>query len=974
MAKPDLGIPERPAPRPRAGCRWGAVLALVALLVLLACGIAMFYFARIPTYTLPNVLIVDPPYGAELVSGRTVPVLSSARSADRITKQELWADGLLVYVASTTDPQGQRDFTATMLWTPKSGPHTLIARALDARGNMGTSSVVRVTVTEPASKEQPQNALQIAKAGDSLSSIGAENNVTPEAMQEANPDLSEQLAPGDWVNVPPGADEEGSNDDQLGGAVNDPGAAPLPGDLPVGPANPNPNFPGFGPPLLFWDTILPWRDTGLWPPAAPKLKVAPGPDCSAVLTWQDNSNSEKGFYLYRLIPGAPRFARMEPGFPANNANIALSYTDRGVFGHIEYYVVAFNAAGEAASRPVSVDIVEQNCMRNPIPQVLEVEAASLTVNGQPEEVYCYAALKGLRPFERIPEDQSRYLRQRRAGGWNIDEYYAGANKQVVPAPEAGQSFRVEVECWGARVTNEGGESFSLGRFDQSHLPAEWDGRALTGRGSSFTLVYHIRPWTMPEGGWQNVDTDWTMLPPSDFRQVVGIDQCITHTAGDAGSRFACALMEYPSQTANIWEWDGNPADIDGFRILENRSATGGEWVPIMDVGKDERMWFAPLPYQRTCGETRRYKVKTFVRDQDRTSPSSNEITRGGGECHLVLNFITLEVINTGKLDDGCTWVSLFNCRDDKTMEAYGAATFWTVDETTGEHTNQQILSVGGGHLEDRVTVRGTNSGSPMNLHPFKIHSNDRIEWKDIPLCHVGKNDITYYCEDRTEPNNNQMVLLSKLGGHLQGKVSLMDYDNVSGDDLWCDLDFDFHAPDVLNFDPQVDYGDWVEGDKGYGSCEVLIKVRWAHALGSRQVRAGENPLSPVRPEQADLEVTNVSRNSIGNVRVTLSNHGPDTLTNDPITLRLELIRTPTAEVPYPDASGSTERFVVTVPAYGQTTLDTGSVLDEEFEKRVTVTVSTFGNLADPDETNNTRCFWFMPGDWRFPLPYRHACR
>lgn len=971
MSNPNLGLPGRSAPGARGGCGWRVGILFVALLALLVCGIAIFFFTRGPTYTLPNVVIVEPPYGSELVTGQSVAVLSNARSADRITKQELWVDGLVVYVATTRDSQGQKEFVATLLWTPQAGQHTLVARALDARGNVGTSSVVRVNVVESTANRQSQSLLQVAQPGDTLDSIAKENGVTPDQLRQANPGVPDPPPPGEWVNIPPNNAQEGRNDDQPGGAVNDPGPVPLPPGADVGPANPS---PGFGPPLLL-------GMTGLYPPTPPELvSVVPNNDCTATLTWRDKSNNESGFYIYRADLGSPDFHKVGPQpLGQNDVRAALTYTDTHVFGMRDYNVAAFNGAGEAASRIVRVMI--PLCPQVGAVQMLEIEAESMSVSAQTEQAYCYIALEGQRPFERVPTEQSEYLHSTGQRGnssdWNIAAHYGGGNKRVIPAPANGQPLRVEVECWGARVTNEGGEAFSLGSFDQSHPPSEWDGRALTGRGRSFTVVYHIRPWSGPVGAGHYISYDASIPAPRDFRQLLGNYECVRHSPGDAGSLLGCALMEYPSQSVRIWEWDGDLAQIDGFRIFENRTdIVRGVWTPLADVAKDFRIWFAP--YQLPCGQTRYYRVAAYA--QDRESAKSNAIMKAGKDCELVMAIVTMGLIrtfffplDTGKreLDDGCNYEFPFGCKDDTTMETYGAATFWTLDAPSGQRGNRQTLSLMGGGLVENA-LRGPGLASSTEHSTVNIRSAKDIEWANLPLCHVSQDGSS--CEDGLSHGNNKMSFLMNLGDRLQGKVWLMDYDKMSGDDLWCDADFDFAAPSTP-FDGTVSRGDEVDGSKGYGPCRVGVGVKFIRMTASRLVRPGESVRSPSSPLQADLEVRNVVRNSLGNLRVTLYNHGPDGVSADPVEMSYSVTSLARNDPgPPPPPTGFREQVLLTVPAYSQVAFDTGLPLPTNLEEfQVRVTVNTIGQLTDANANNNSGCWRFL-GSASLPLPYERACR
>jgi LysM repeat protein len=930
MANPNLGLPGRTTPRARGGCRCGVLITLLALsLCALASFVGYLLLLRGPSYTLPSVVILEPTYGAELAAGQSVAVLSNAISADRIAKQELWVDGLLVYVASARDPHGQKEFVATLLWTPKAGDHTLIARATDGRGRVGTSDIVRVNVTQSAALP-PQNIIQIAQPGDTFGSIAEENGVTPEQLGQANPGLPDPPSPGEWVNVPPGINEPQGNDDQPGGDVNDPGAEPIPAGEDIGPANPNPGFRGFEPPLLSWGTVANIT------PVAPDLNVA-SENCTATLTWRDNSNNEAGFYIYRLNRGARGFSRIAT-VAANNAHTALRYEDRNLSGDYQYHVAAYNNAGESASRIVQVNIAGQNCLRNVGAQVLEVEAESLTAPGF-EEVYCYAALKGHRPFERVPAEPGEYLRWMSPrvphrpeflGEWNIGEHYGDDNKRIVNAPQGEQPFRVEVECWGARMTNEGGEAFSLGRFDQSHPSTEWDGRALTGRGDSFTLVYHIRPLS-GFGGAPNAPVDADIPAPFGLRLASDFNDCVAHSPGALGFRIACAMISYPDTAPLVWDWDGVPEQIDGFRVYVNRTAVGGTFVPLQDVEKNLRVGLDPTP--QLCGETWRYAVSAF--DLNAESPRSESIALGGGECNdLALVEVELVSIDPAWIDDG----SVLGVTDH-TAENYGRAWFWTL-------RGEQVAA------EEGASLIGPVRMSDVGLNGFIA----TYHWADLPLCHNAGDSTT--CLDPVGRNHNKLVFLVREGEGLGGKVVVWDEDLglvPSGDDIWCHEWFEFPAMSLdewARFDETTRVGG---RDTAYGMCFVEVRVRGLGLVGGSRVLPPGGGGPALSSKSANLQVANIQRNGLGNAQITLYNAGPDTLINDAVTLSFQVARVESG------AGGSPttifeheERALVTIPAFGQVTIDTGQVLLEGFENRVRVIVTAV-NFTDPDLNDNAGC-------------------
>ena len=90
------------------------------------------------------------------------------------------------------------------------------------------------------------------------------------------------------------------------------------------------------------------------PPAAPAdfAAVAQG-TASVRLTWADAASNEAGYRVERRAPGSPTWGTL-----ATLANGSAAYTDATVApgGTYDYRVVAFNAAGDAPSDAVTVDV------------------------------------------------------------------------------------------------------------------------------------------------------------------------------------------------------------------------------------------------------------------------------------------------------------------------------------------------------------------------------------------------------------------------------------------------------------------------------------------------------------------------------------------------------------------------------------------------------------------------------------------
>ena len=144
------------------------------------------------------------------------------------------------------------------------------------------------------------------------------------------------------------------------------------------------------------------------------------------------------------------------------------------------------------------------------------------------------------------------------------------------------------------------------------------------------------------------------------------------------------MVDNPDKAPLVWEWNGVPVQIDGYRIYLNRTPVGGAFVPFDDMPKDFRVWVAPV--QVPCGETWRYAVSAF--DLNAESRRSEFIGESGGECNdLALVEVELLSIDPVWINDG----SLFGITDH-TAENYGHASFsaytrWTDSRPKGSESD-----------------------------------------------------------------------------------------------------------------------------------------------------------------------------------------------------------------------------------------------------------------------------------------------
>ena len=111
-----------------------------------------------PDTVAPQASITSPSDGAAIDIG-TVPVTVDATDAVGVTSVEVSVDGTPVGI-DTTAPY-------SVDWNALAGPHTIVATARDAAGNVGTSSTVTVTATAPDTTP-PQTAITSPADGASL--------------------------------------------------------------------------------------------------------------------------------------------------------------------------------------------------------------------------------------------------------------------------------------------------------------------------------------------------------------------------------------------------------------------------------------------------------------------------------------------------------------------------------------------------------------------------------------------------------------------------------------------------------------------------------------------------------------------------------------------------------------------------------------------------------------------------------------
>jgi hypothetical protein len=216
---------------------------------------------------------------------------------------------------------------------------------------------------------------------------------------------------------------------------------------------------------------------------------------------------------------------------------------------------------------------------------VEVEALKFKVQETYLGVFCYAIMETYPP-QRLPAQG--YFETEDQVHWNIEDHFGGENAVVVPVMED-QPLDLSLECEAVRGLND---LVSLGEWEATHPPEDWDGQVIQASGmggEGFTVSYRINP----------VESD--LEAPAQLHSV----------------RW--------NQRENFhWIWDGDPEEIDGFRIYRDEVLVGS--VPSSVYLYPVDPWWVEPP----CGENYEYSVVAY-QDNAESRPSNN-LSYQGAVC------------------------------------------------------------------------------------------------------------------------------------------------------------------------------------------------------------------------------------------------------------------------------------------------------------------------------------------------------
>jgi LysM repeat protein len=750
----EMGLPVAPAPPtypplppypraytpPRRKGRFGwlffatpaAILLILGVLALLG---ALAYFLLRPSAPTPeslaraalaaagpDVTLQEPATGTQVNLGDAVMVFALARDEVGVTRTELWIDDQFVAQQDSPTPAGITPLSLVYSWAATTpGTQALLVRAFNSQGAMGMSPVVYVTVSdEPAA--EPATAQYLVQPGDTLTSVARYMSTTVPAIQQENPAISKTITPGQTIVVPVPT-------------VTPTVQAPVPGQ----PITPGQAITGVTP----GQPPAPPPGPSNAPLKAPNLVSATPKDCSVTLVWQDNSNNELGFLVYRGVSGAPGFTLLSKTEPAKSGTGSqVTYVDQVPRpDKYIYYVAAANASGQAASNLRVVTVSPTAACINPA-GFKQVTFQPLTFKSTDPahtslDLYVSIAASASR---RIPTAQGTGLPP---GDWSkYGQQAAPAPASVYLEPGAPVELMVLGNGWAGNQ-----QSKYLGYFRQSHPQNElvstkvWKGHGeepTTKKG--FDLTYRL--W-LENVAWGKGSTT-KIPPPTNLR--------LATSAAELNKMNMCkqlGICDPKATRALVWDWTGNPKTIDGYILYRFYSCPGKDAqiiAPEVVGGPNEQGKVVPA-WTVSAGCAARYQVSAFGPAGE--SPPSKPLDVVPVSAPITKVQVTFKTLTIKKaLAPGATgWISL------------RANQYFLVSVP---------LVLQSAYNLDKVTL---NQKQPNNVLPVNLGGGDSLL---LGFDVLDQGTVTYICK-------GQFILLPPAGndwGKLAGTHAVQDKDCV----------------------------------------------------------------------------------------------------------------------------------------------------------------------------------------------------
>ena len=608
-----MNTPNYPHPASRIPRRRARKLpVIVGIIGVLSCILALlfaagYFFLRPQEVAARTLVLINAPLnGDRLMVGQTTIIHATARDENNITRIELWVDGALVEVETSSLPGGISPFPILANWQPTSiGAHTLTVRAFNSQGARAHGSVT-VEAIEMLDRDGDGIADDVDACPDEASptrdGCPLADDRDNDGVADAEDACPDEAGWPDHDGCPTPGDSDGD------GVLDEEDACPEERGLPD-------------------DVGCPDRDGDGIPDHLDADPDEPGPAESGGAPDSDGDTISDEDDLAPAEPGPPGGGGAPPsGAPDSDGDGAADDVDPcpHEYGEPEdgYCPPPGAAPGPEGSGPIfDFESLVHIGSAVELPVNVEVEAYEFSVSGDYSNVWCYVRIADgeMQRYEFAPEGD-RF--------WDIGAALGGDNS-VHLATVFSEPLPIYVDCGADTIytyTEEGddehpgsggswGAVYDLGSYAYAHSSREWDGRELLANG--------IGP------GGETFQARYRICVPSceesDFQAPI-LDP-ITNAPGGA-----------PPFTLR-WRWDGTEEWITGFKLYIN-----GVFVDLIDPSARSLDISAYQPY---CGDLLELEMTAYTDLGDapgRESPRSNTQVWDGLTCPrtVMVTFLSLD--------------------------------------------------------------------------------------------------------------------------------------------------------------------------------------------------------------------------------------------------------------------------------------------------------------------------------------------
>ncbi|NMB53363.1 MAG: LysM peptidoglycan-binding domain-containing protein [Leptolinea sp.] len=599
----------------KSACLGLAVLLAVILGILILLLVGMQYLRQRQQqiqidYLPPSIQITSPQDGVSAPVGNYLSIVSAFtfEAQNPVKTVEWWLDGTRLESHPVQAEAGAlRAYDTFNLLIPSEGTHMLLARAINARGVIGTSD----PLTFQGSAGDEEFLAVKVKEGDTLESLAADHDTDAATLQDLNPGMGNAPAPGTTVKAPMKPEGEP--------------AATLPNKPPAAgitlvTTSPilqvaNPTFlPGFN--LL-----------AAVPPEAPTNLQGEVKDCRIKLAWEDNSDIETGYEIWVAAPGAPlkRMVTLEPN-PGGTAWFEFQAQGPGYF---LYWVEAVNSIGRQGSNVITIN-TDAGCPAG-APTHLQIDILDIA-SSSAERVYCYISFNNA-PEVRLPLGDGNFIPVKNGHG----DLTAWPHSFALSIPQ-NNTVALSGECWGWA-----GQTLNLlGAFASSMGSETWDGTPRQMQGGSVAVSLSITSQG-PEKSKMNYVNDAGIAEPYNLRLYYD------ELPGDPKKSHWVLSWEFdPIPLKEKWEFD----DIYWVDVNKNE---GWHYISRNEPSQSRARFFAYGKKEELVNYVGCERQIQFIVSAYRLEPAPHVRTTGvlgyqTPQCpvHLEVKFDSLEIPWTGE--------------------------------------------------------------------------------------------------------------------------------------------------------------------------------------------------------------------------------------------------------------------------------------------------------------------------------------